>query len=204
LSWGTKGADTVQASDLGAVHGVGKHVEVELVSAQQDIDSAYQDALDNIRLKRAKVDVAETNTNSGLTEQQQKDVYVSVQITPQVLMKQANFRTNVSARRLIPPGSPFDVQLLLLWSLSNALLASVILSGGSASSTFSGSGDGRTAVYMLIVLSECIRAPLEMVVDSASLCGGNGCFPLCIVYLISHSPTVCRIDYGGIEICSGT
>jgi chitin synthase len=77
LSWGTKGSDSAQADDLGAIQGVGKHVEVELVSAQQDIDIAYQDALDNIRLKRAKVDEDETPTKS-LTEQQQKDVYVGL------------------------------------------------------------------------------------------------------------------------------
>lgn len=63
--------------DLGAIHGVGKHVEVELVSAQQDIDIAYQDALDNIRLKRARVDDEELPPKKELSEQQQKDVYVS-------------------------------------------------------------------------------------------------------------------------------
>ncbi|ORY30579.1 chitin synthase 6 [Naematelia encephala] len=122
LSWGTKGADAVQAVDLGAVQGVGKHVEVELVSAQQDIDIAYQDALDNIRLKRAHVDEDEPRPKKEMSEQQQKDIY-------------ANFRTN----------------LLLLWSLSNGLLASVILSGNNAG-TFSGDGSSRTAIYMLIIL----------------------------------------------------
>jgi chitin synthase len=77
LSWGTKGADNA-AADLGSVQGVGKHVQVELVSSQTDIDTAYQDALDNIRLKRNFV---EPKKESG--EQLQKDVY-------------ANFRTNVS------------------------------------------------------------------------------------------------------------
>lgn len=81
LSWGTKGSDTI-ASDLGAVHGVGRNVEVELVSAQQDIDTAYQDALDNIRLKRARVDEDELPPKKEALEQQQKDTY-------------ANFRTNV-------------------------------------------------------------------------------------------------------------
>jgi len=76
LSWGTKGADATEAVDLGAVQGVGNRVEVELVSAQQDIDIAYQDALDNIRLKRAKVDDEELPPKKQMTEQQQKDVYV--------------------------------------------------------------------------------------------------------------------------------
>ncbi|WWC88444.1 uncharacterized protein L201_003355 [Kwoniella dendrophila CBS 6074] len=119
LSWGTKGSDSAQESDLGAIQGVGKHVEVELVSAQQDIDIAYQDALDNIRLKGSRVEESSKKDNS---EQAQKDVY-------------ANFRTN----------------LLLCWSLSNALLASVILSGG-VTSTFDASGNSRTAIYMLIIL----------------------------------------------------
>lgn len=77
LSWGTKGSDSTQADDLGAVHGVGKHVEVNLVSEQTDIDTAYQDALDNIRLKRARVDDNELPPKKESTEQQQKDVYVS-------------------------------------------------------------------------------------------------------------------------------
>lgn len=76
LSWGTKGADSAQAVDLGAVQGVGNHVEVELVSAQHDIDSAYQDALDNIRLKRARVEEEELPHRKEPTEQQQKDTYV--------------------------------------------------------------------------------------------------------------------------------
>jgi chitin synthase len=45
-------------------------------------------------------------------------------------------------------------QLLLLWSLSNALLASVVLSGNDAESTFVGTGANRTAIYMLIILCE--------------------------------------------------
>jgi hypothetical protein len=77
LSWGTKGSDTVQAVDLGAIQGVGRHVQVELVSAQQDIDIAYQDALDNIRLKRGRVDADELPPKRDATEQEQKDSYVS-------------------------------------------------------------------------------------------------------------------------------
>ncbi|KAL7420606.1 Chitin synthase, class 6 [Cryptotrichosporon argae] len=123
LSWGTKGSDTTQAADLGAIQGVGKDVEVALVSEQVDIDSAYQDALDNIRLKRDKVDDSELPPKKEAGEQKQKDTY-------------ANFRTN----------------LLLLWSLSNALLASVILSGSDTADTFSGTGDSRTGIYMLVIL----------------------------------------------------
>lgn len=77
MSWGTKGSDTTTAIDLGAVQGVGNQVEVELVSAQQDIDIAYQDALDNIRLKRARVDDDAQAPKKEMTEQQQKDIYVS-------------------------------------------------------------------------------------------------------------------------------
>lgn len=51
-------------------------------------------------------------------------------------------------------GVKLNEQLLLLWSLSNALLASVILSGDEASSTFSGSGTSRTGVYMLVILGQ--------------------------------------------------
>ena len=81
LSWGTKGSDTVQAVDLGAIQGVGRHVQVELVSAQQDIDIAYQDALDNIRLKRGRVDADELPPKRDATEQEQKDSYVSFAVS---------------------------------------------------------------------------------------------------------------------------
>lgn len=75
---GTKGADTVQEVDLGAVKGVGRHVKAEVVTAQTDIDVAYQDALDNIRLKRNNVDESELPPQKGgVSEQQQKDIYVS-------------------------------------------------------------------------------------------------------------------------------
>ncbi|TXT15990.1 hypothetical protein VHUM_00493 [Vanrija humicola] len=121
LSWGTKGADTVE-TDLGKVQGVGREVEVALVSDQHDIDMAYQDALDNIRIKRARVDPDEMPPAKSASEQKQKDIY-------------ANFRTN----------------LLLIWSLSNALLASIILAGND-NETFSGSGNSRQGVYMLIIL----------------------------------------------------
>lgn len=76
LSWGTKGADATEATDLGAVKGIGNQVEVELVSEQRDIDIAYQDALDNIRLKRANVDADELPPKKEMSEQQQKDIYV--------------------------------------------------------------------------------------------------------------------------------
>ncbi|ORX37201.1 chitin synthase-domain-containing protein [Kockovaella imperatae] len=122
LSWGTKGSDHGPAVDLGLVQGVGDQVEVELVSAQQDIDIAYQDSLDKLRAKEVKKDI-ENPIRKVPTEQQQKDIY-------------ANFRTN----------------LLLLWALSNALMASLILSGGNPVDAFSNTGANRSAIYMLIVL----------------------------------------------------
>lgn len=45
-------------------------------------------------------------------------------------------------------------QLLLLWSLSNALLASLILSTSNVSTTFNDGANTRTGVYMLCILSE--------------------------------------------------
>nr|ODN85291.1 hypothetical protein L203_04896 [Cryptococcus depauperatus CBS 7841] len=126
LSWGTKGSDFLQESDLGAVQGVGKHVEVELVSAQQDIDIAYQDALNNIRLKGTKVDAIDNGFGKELSEQSQKDIYAIL----------CNWPT----------------RLLLAWSLSNALLASVILTGKTSGSFDDGSKGSKATIYMLIVL----------------------------------------------------
>lgn len=77
LSWGTKGSDTITSDDLGVVHGVGKHAEVEQINPAMDINALYQDALDRIRVKRARTDEDDKSPPGELTEQQQKDVYVS-------------------------------------------------------------------------------------------------------------------------------
>lgn len=161
LSWGTKGSDTVE-TDLGAVNGVGNNVEVALVSAQTDIDSAYQDALDNIRIKRARVDPDEMPYKPEAKEQKQKDVY-------------ANFRTN----------------LLLLWSLSNALLVAVVLAGANASSTFQGSGNNRTGIYMLVILGEFLMACRDKL--TGSLCRRHGRVPLHLFYPLPYCPPLWRI-----------
>lgn len=47
-------------------------------------------------------------------------------------------------------------KLLLLWSLSNAVLASIILSGGQTTETFSSGATSRSGVYMLVVLGELV------------------------------------------------
>ena len=158
LSWGTKGSDTVQAVDLGAIQGVGRHVQVELVSAQQDIDIAYQDALDNIRLKRGRVDADELPPKRDATEQEQKDSYVSFAVsTPDQAYLPGKFPYKCKLTSCLL-GVVLMFQLLLFWSLSNAVLASVILSGGGSSEAFSAGGqDNRTAVYMLVILSQFIR-----------------------------------------------
>lgn len=62
--------------DLGVVHGKGKNAEFEQMNPAIDINALYQDALDRIRVKRARVDQQETAPKQALTEQQQKDVYV--------------------------------------------------------------------------------------------------------------------------------
>lgn len=148
-------------TDLGAVSGIGNNVEVALVSAQQDIDSAYQDALDNIRIKRARVDPEEVPYKPEAKEQKQKDIY-------------ANFRTN----------------LLLLWSLSNALLAGIVLAGADAAQTFQGNGDNRTGIYMLVILGENIRWALL----TPSLRSRHGCLPLPLCHPLPHYSFVWWID----------
>ncbi len=70
---GTKGSDTV-ATDLGVVSGSGSQVEVELPADQKDVDAAYSDALDNLRIRKP------LDKPMGLTASQielrQKDYYV--------------------------------------------------------------------------------------------------------------------------------
>ena len=162
LSWGTKGSDSSPAVDLGFVQGVGDQVEVELVSAQQDIDIAYQDALDNLRVKETNLKQEHPRVKMELTEQQQKDIYVS---RPKMVLSQ---RTNPRANRRTSERMSVTfcyvraklkiAKLLLCWALSNALLASLILSSGDPANAFNNTGTNRSAIYMLIVLGEAFRS----------------------------------------------
>lgn len=74
VSWGTKGADTTQ-NDLGAVKGVGNEVEVELLADQHDVDAAYSEALDNLRVRKPTATIKVKSTSEE--EQARKDYYVS-------------------------------------------------------------------------------------------------------------------------------
>jgi uncharacterized membrane protein YhaH (DUF805 family) len=84
-----------------------------------------------------------------------------------------------------------QTQLLLFWSLSNAVLASVILSGGGSSEAFSEGGNGnRTAVYMLVILSEF--CPTAMIVYNLmiSIRRWHGFVQVYLFYIVSHNAPV--------------
>lgn len=106
ISWGTK-QDNVVETDLGAViQDSNSRVDVEMLSEPSDVNQMYDEALSNLKLRRAH-----TKTQAGQTgaekEQQTKDYY-------------ANVRTNVSSFN-------YDylaylilyTQVVLLWVLSN-------------------------------------------------------------------------------------
>lgn len=100
VSWGTKGDNKIN-TDLGVVKTGGKdnnEAEVLVPTEQNDINAAYEDALEVLKTKPPK---QEPKLDAGT---QQEDYY-------------RTFRTNV----------------LLAWTLSNALLAAGILTTGSAS-----------------------------------------------------------------------
>jgi chitin synthase len=61
--------------DLGAVKGNGKEVEVELLANQRDVDAAYSDALDNLRVRKPLEVVKKVSASEE--EQERKDYYVS-------------------------------------------------------------------------------------------------------------------------------
>jgi chitin synthase len=61
--------------DLGAVKGNGKEVEVELMANQRDVDAAYSDALDNLRVRKPLEVVKKVSLSEE--EQERKDYYVS-------------------------------------------------------------------------------------------------------------------------------
>lgn len=89
-------------------------------------------------------------------------------------------------------------QLLLLWSLSNALLASLVLSGGDASATFTGGGSNVTAVYMLVILGKC-REDLcrKFKADGygRSLCIGHGYLQIHMLHIVPHIQTLWRVAH---------
>lgn len=74
LSWGTKEDESAPA-DLGSVQGSGKAVEVELLAEQYDIDQAYGQALDNLKVRRPTEEVKVSGAKQ--LEQEMKDYYVS-------------------------------------------------------------------------------------------------------------------------------
>jgi len=96
VSWGTKGDNKVN-TDLGVVKTGGNEAEVLVPTEQNDINTAYEDALEVLKTKPPK---QESKPDPGT---QQEDYY-------------RTFRTNV----------------LLAWTLSNALLAAGILTTGTA------------------------------------------------------------------------
>ncbi|KAF8733443.1 hypothetical protein AX14_003877 [Amanita brunnescens Koide BX004] len=139
ISWGTK-QDSVPETDLGAVvQNSESQVDVEMLSSPADVNSIYEEALENLRLrnmgeKGGEKKKPEKVLTDAEKEMAAKDYY-------------ANVRTN----------------LLLSWVMSNGLLIVVILSGVDPSTTF-GSADGvsRTKGYLVFVLvftaiSNCIR-----------------------------------------------
>ena len=120
FSWGTKG-DTIVSNDLGAVTSTGKGtVEITLPTAQADIDTAYDDALNNLRTRPMIIRGDASNEEKAT---RQMDYY-------------KNIRTNV----------------VLVWALSNGILAAFILNGDTTSTFDTSSGVTRSKVYMVLVL----------------------------------------------------
>ncbi|KAG9017499.1 hypothetical protein FRB90_001092 [Tulasnella sp. 427] len=124
ISWGTK--DDGKVDDLGTVKEADPGmVELEIVAEPGDVNTAYLEALNNIKTRRPLPgsDIRRAQTQSE-KEQATKDYYASV-------------RTNV----------------LLTWILTNGLLMVFILSGDSVRSTFSdGAQSSKTRVYMTFIL----------------------------------------------------
>ncbi|KAJ8496271.1 hypothetical protein ONZ51_g1200 [Trametes cubensis] len=111
VSWGTKGDNKI-STDLGVVKtGPNKNeVEVSVPTAETDINAAYEDAIHMLSTKPPKTE------SKPDPQTQQEDYYRS-------------FRTNVSVQCI----SAVE-QVLLWWTLSNALLAAIIVTAtGKAS-----------------------------------------------------------------------
>ncbi|KAH9919163.1 glycosyltransferase family 2 protein [Epithele typhae] len=104
VSWGTKGDNKV-STDLGVVKvGPNKNeVEVSVPTTETDINAAYEDAIHMLSTKPPK---AESKPDP---QTEQEDYYKT-------------FRTNVSFGPCI-----MSVEVLLWWTLSNALLAAIVV-----------------------------------------------------------------------------
>ncbi|KAK7682323.1 Chitin synthase 4 [Cerrena zonata] len=113
VSWGTKGDNKI-STDLGVVATTGKNkneVEVAVPTAETDINAAYEDAIAVLSTKPPK------SESKPDPQTEQEDYY-------------RNFRTNVS----LSCSPSTDLSVLLAWTLSNALLAAVIVTAtGKAS-----------------------------------------------------------------------
>ncbi|EIW82657.1 glycosyltransferase family 2 protein [Coniophora puteana RWD-64-598 SS2] len=126
ISWGTK-QDNVIEIDLGAaIQGVDSHVDIEMVAGVADMNSIYEEAIDNLKHRKPLPSKGSTLAlNQAEKEQAAKDYY-------------ANVRTNV----------------LLFWVLSNGVLLLAILSGVNFAETFSpNAGINRTKGYLMFILA---------------------------------------------------
>jgi len=123
ISWGTK--DDGKSDDLGTVKEADPGmVELEILAEPADVNTAYFDALNNIKTRKTPLIPAGKLPTAAEKEQSMRDYY-------------ANVRTNV----------------LLIWVLTNGSLMIFILSDNSASSAFSSGGAvTRTKVYMTFIL----------------------------------------------------
>jgi chitin synthase len=130
VSWGTKGDNKVN-TDLGVVKTGGNEAEVLVPTEQNDINAAYEDAIEVLKTKPPKED---SKPDPGT---QQEDYY-------------RTFRTNV----------------LLVWTLSNALLAAGILTMAEKASI---EGASRTLNgYMTFILFSVAGLALVRFVGSTA------------------------------------
>nr|VWO98184.1 Uncharacterized protein [Ganoderma boninense] len=139
VSWGTKGDNKV-STDLGVVKtGPNKNeVEVAVPTAETDINAAYEDAIHLLSTKPPKQE------SKPDPQTEQEDYY-------------KGFRTNVSF------GSS---QVLLWWTLSNALLAAVIVTAtGKASHV---GADKTVSGYMAFILFSVAGLALVRFIGSST------------------------------------
>ncbi|KAF8629158.1 hypothetical protein AX17_005743 [Amanita inopinata Kibby_2008] len=128
ISWGTK-QDSIPDSDLGAViQNSESQVDVEMLSSPADVNSIYEESLENLRIRNMVKVKEKKKREKVLTEAERelaaKDYY-------------ANVRTNV----------------LLTWVLTNGLLLVAILGGSQTNNSF-GNADNvnRTKAYLVFIL----------------------------------------------------
>ncbi|ORY83474.1 chitin synthase-domain-containing protein [Leucosporidium creatinivorum] len=155
FSWGTKEQTTAEI-DLGVTKKVGKDtVDMTLPSDQTDIDAAYDLSLHSLKTRPM---IVPPPLSQKAKEEAVADFYQSVRTNVLLLWVLSNVCSSCwlpcreqADLHVVAAGSLVESKLTFLSALQ-ALLVTTILKGDYANTFSDGGGNGRTQIYLLIIL----------------------------------------------------